>query len=557
MNKLIIDGYLNNYGFCCKKKKLDIKIICILKKYFNVTPVLQYQDPDKIVSFDVFYEDDIYIVLPKFCIDIIIKLKPSDKINDIQYSSISFNINKYSYKKSVSDFNFTGSLRDHQKIIVDTIITKFNSPVSGGTERRMIPDKSINKPKGGLIKLSCGSGKTVLAIYLSHLLKLKTLIVVHQEFLLDQWVERFAQFTNAKIGVIRQDIIDTENKDVVIAMLQSISVKEYDPKVFSQFGLVIYDEVHHLGSRVFSQALLKTSAEYTIGLSATPERSDGLLKIINWHVGEILYEMDKKYSYKVLVKKIYFRSTELLFKEKKRWIQGGIRPDNIKMIGNLMLVNSRNKLMIDIINTLKNHGRKIFVLSSRVDHLTTLKDGIDKIISDNGEGHIYNTYYYMGKSKKGERKMAEKDGDIIFATIQLAEEGLDISRLDSIIIALPIKKEKTLIQSIGRILRNDKLDNLTSVPLVIDISDILSIYSKWSKKRDAVYEKKDWYVQDYYWNDLNYVYNTGQSKDKTPMQIMFNDIIDEDFIEKNLIKSDETEKCDKKNKNKKDDKDEV
>ena len=530
MTNFIINGYLNNYGFCCKKNKINKIILIILRKYFNVTPILQYQDPDKIVSFDVFYEDDNYIVLPKFCINIKIKLKPSDniKIENILCSNISFNINKYSYKKvdNVSNFNFTGNLRDHQKLIVNTIIKKFNS------------EESINKPKGGLVKLSCGSGKTVLAIYLSHLLKLKTMIVVHQEFLLDQWVERFTQFTNAKIGTIRQDIIDTDNKDVVIAMLQSISVKDYDVSVFNQFGLVIYDEVHHLGSRVFSQALLKTSAEYTIGLSATPERSDGLLKIINWHVGEILYEMEKKYSYKVLVKKVYFRSTELLFKEKKRWIQGGIKPDNIKMIGNLMLVNSRNKLMIDIINTLKNHGRKIFVLSSRVDHLTTLKDGIDKIILDSGEGHIYNTYYYMGKSKKGERKMAEKDGDIIFATIQLAEEGLDISRLDSIIIALPIKKEKTLIQSIGRILRNDKLDNLTSVPLVIDMSDILSIYSKWSAKRDAVYEKKDWYTQSYYWNDLNYVYNKGESKDKTPMQIMFNDIIDEDFIEKNLIKAD-------------------
>ena len=65
-------------------------------------------------------------------------------------------------------------------------------------------------------------------------------------------------------------------------MLRSISIKEYDREVFEEFGLVIYDEVHHLGSRVDSQALFKTSSQYTIGLSATPERSDGLLKVINW-----------------------------------------------------------------------------------------------------------------------------------------------------------------------------------------------------------------------------------------------------------------------------------
>ena len=121
MINLVINGYLNNYGFCCKKKKLNIKVILALKTYFNVIPILQYQDPDKIISFDVFYEDNNYIVLPKFSVNIKIKLKLADniKIDNIQYSSISFNIYKYSYKKSISNFNFTGSLRDHQKLIVN------------------------------------------------------------------------------------------------------------------------------------------------------------------------------------------------------------------------------------------------------------------------------------------------------------------------------------------------------------------------------------------------------------------------------------------------------
>jgi superfamily II DNA or RNA helicase len=175
------------------------------------------------------------------------------------------------------------------------------------------------------------------------------------------------------------------------------------------------------------------------------------------------------------------------------------------------------------------------VLSSRVEHLETLKNGVDKLIKDANESHIYNTYYYMGKSKKGERKMAEKDGDIIFATLQLAEEGLDISRLDSIIIALPVKKEKTLLQSIGRILRNDTLTNLTQIPVVIDISDMMSIYTKWSQKRDLVYNKKKWYMQHFYWDDENFQHKKLDDKNKKPMNIMFDDILDEDFIEKNLI----------------------
>ena len=376
---------------------------------------------------------------------------------------------------------------------------------------------------------------TVLAIYLAHILKLKTLIIVHQEFLQDQWIERFKMFTDAKIGTIRGTTIDTLNKDVVIGMLQSISIKDYEDSVFKDFGLVIYDEVHHFGSRVFSRALLKTSAKYNIGLSATPERMDGLIKVVKWFTGDILYKMEKKYDYKVLVKKLYFRSNDALYKEKKNWIKGQIRPNHIKMTENLMNNKTRNKLMINAIDCLRSMGRTIFVISSRVEHLQTLKNGVDLLIAQAGEQHIYNTYYYIGPTKKGEKKMAEKDGNIIFATIQLASEALDIPRLDTIILALPIKQDKTLIQSIGRILRNDKLESLTQIPVVVDISDILSIYQKWSEKRNLVYSRKNWFVQNYYWEDESYLYRGKENKILKPMNIIFDDIEDEDFIENNLI----------------------
>jgi superfamily II DNA or RNA helicase len=128
----------------------------------------------------------------------------------------------------------------------------------------------------------------------------------------------------------------------------------------------------------------------------------------------------------------------------------------------------------------------------------------------------------------------------------LAEEGLDIAHLDTILFALPvsiqkekgsknIKSDKTLIQSVGRILRNDKLNELTQIPLVIDISDILSIYQGWSRKRDEVYERKNWYVQSYHYADYDYIYGSDQLTDKNPMNIIFDDITDEEFIEKNLI----------------------
>ena len=74
-------------------------------------------------------------------------------------------------------------------------------------------------------------------------IKKKTLIIVHKEFLLNQWKERLEQFMpDAKIGRIQGPIIDIEGKDVVIGMLQSLSMKHYEQTMFLDFGFTILDE---------------------------------------------------------------------------------------------------------------------------------------------------------------------------------------------------------------------------------------------------------------------------------------------------------------------------
>ena len=71
-------------------------------------------------------------------------------------------------------------------------------------------------------------------------------------------------------------------------------MREYDESVFEGFGLVIYDECHHLGAEVFSRSLMKVGCEYTLGLSATPDRNDGLTKVFKWFLGDIVYLIKKE-----------------------------------------------------------------------------------------------------------------------------------------------------------------------------------------------------------------------------------------------------------------------
>ena len=117
---------------------------------------------------------------------------------------------------------FGGSLRDKQKPVVK-IFQESNG--------------------GGVIAVPCGFGKTCCAIYLACWLKRKTLVVVHKNFLLSQWVERIQQFCpTARIGRIQGKVVDIEDKDIVIGMLQSLSQKDYEPKLFKEFGFTIIDE---------------------------------------------------------------------------------------------------------------------------------------------------------------------------------------------------------------------------------------------------------------------------------------------------------------------------
>ena len=96
--------------------------------------------------------------------------------------------------------------------------------------------------------------------------------------------------------------MDVEDKDIVICMLQSLSMKDYPSEIFSDFGFAIYDEVHHLGAEVFSRAFFKLTTEYSLGLSATMKRKDGLSKVLNWFLGNVVCKVERKGEDNVLVK---------------------------------------------------------------------------------------------------------------------------------------------------------------------------------------------------------------------------------------------------------------
>jgi len=456
---------LVRHGYILNKKNLTEEELNNIKKELTVTPKV---DPDyniKIESFEVFIELGDFICVPKFYG--ISKFGPPLK-------QISMDISKINVQ-------FNGSIRENQLPVINHCLNV------------------LKKDKGGIISLPCGFGKTVIAIYLACQLGLKTLIVVHKTFLQNQWYDRLKQYTNGNIGIIRQHKTDVNNKDFVIGMLQSISMIDYDPNLFKDYGLVIFDEVHRVASKVFSKALKKIGAEYTIGLSATPDRSDGLTKILNWHLGKIIYKISRKEDNNVLVKLFNYNSNNTSYNEKRRHIKGKIKPDIQTMTTMLCKLEVRNNFIIDIIKTIITNidNRKILILSGRLDHLKLLKTKVDEFIKLNiksgilDESEIKTAYYIGGMSEVQLDDSAESD--IIFATYAMAEEGLDIDKLNTLIFATP---KKNIIQSIGRIMRKP-LSESDVFPLIIDIIDNISCFKSWGNLRKKYYDKQKYIVNSF------------------------------------------------------------
>ena len=429
------DGYLLN------KSKFSDKELENLRRELTVQPQQTYSiglknAPEK---FEVFRENDEFLSIPKYYA--ISRLGKEDLNEEIIGEKTSF--------------SFNGDLRSLQKDIVTSVLDH------------------IKKYDGGGICVGCGSGKTVMAINIAHTLKLKTLVIVHKTFLLNQWKERFDQFTNAKVGTIQQDKVDTEGKDVVIGMLQSIAKEKYDLDIFRDFGLVIFDEAHHAPSKFFSRALPLISCKKTLFLTATPKRADRLEKVLYWFFGDIIYKAPPSQNQNVLVKIYKYNITHEKFRES--FIRFTREVNKAGTISRLSKISKRNKFIVDIIKEiLIEDGRKILVLSDRIEHLNKLKEKLDKL--------EINSDFYIGGMNQTKLDEAAKS-TVILASYGMASEALDIPSLNTLIMATP---RRSIEQSVGRILRTK---NHEVQPLIVDIVDQLNSFNNQGMARRKFYKK--------------------------------------------------------------------
>ena len=402
------------------------------------------------------------------------RYKVYKEVEDALYLPKHFGIEKYGIYSSTTrnvaqtpdeHWKFQGKLRDIQIPVVDS----FLKPT----------------PRDGIISLHTGGGKTVCALYIASQVKLPTLIIVHNTFLRDQWFERIAMFLpNARIGRIQGDKIEVDGKDIIVAMLQTLSMKELDIATFKPIGLVIVDECHHIASEVFVQALPKVTSKYMLGLSATPTRKDGLMHVAHWFLGPLLYNSDtgSKQDDDVHVEVYEYKNDDPKFNEIIYNNQGVMF--TTLMINKLAEEVGRTKWLAEILEDVlaESSKRQILVLTDRVQHTKDILAALPEEIR-------LRSAILSQELSASKRAAACSSCSVLVATYAMCKEGFDVPTLNTLLMATP---RPDVDQIVGRILRVEKSARTIS-PLILDVVD--PQFRRQFQERNSLYKKRNYSVK--------------------------------------------------------------
>jgi len=444
---------INGYGIC--KEKNEKNIINELKKELTMNPVVNFSivgNSEKV--FPIYLENDKRLYIPRF-----------------------FGLQKYGLPQKCTlspgihceNMIFEGTLREQQLEPVNNFIEVASNPLK----------------RGGIISVPCGFGKTIMSVYIACHFKKKTMFVSHKDFLNQQFIETVKKFVpNAKIGIIKQKKVDTKDKDFVIASLQSLAMRDYDMDIFKEFGLVIIDEVHHLGAEVFCRAFQKLNVSMILGLSATLNRKDGMRKVFEYYIGKSVYKhvVKEKTDVNIEVHKYFDPCIEY----SKNVLLWNGKPNNATMISNICSFKPRNDYIIKVLQRVLNKDidRKVLVLSERRQQLVAIEE---LVLLNKISDHVG---YYVGGMTQTQLDESSKK-QIIMATYQMAAEGMNIPSLNTVIFASPISDVQ---QSLGRILR-EKHSERKYIPLCIDIWDEFSIFIRKGYTRIKYYKNNEYKIQ--------------------------------------------------------------
>lgn len=351
--------------------------------------------------------------------------------------------------------------------------TKFNTTLR--SVQKEIKEECVsylNKKGCVLISLYPGAGKTCLSIFLSSKIGLKTLIICHRIVLIEQWkkaIERFMD--NPKIGFVKPGLSDKKiakeiDNDFILVNAQNVKkLYNNDTTFFNGVGLVIVDEIHAIMAESLSECMCYLNPRYIIGLSATPNRSDGLDGLLDFYFGEDT-RIVKELHHPHIVYKI---DTKIEYEEdsKTQWSA---------LISSQCLNEKRNDLIVNIITEFKD--RHFLVLCKRVDQAKYIASKLEE-----EKEHV--------SVMTEDVNHFDENARVIVASIQKAGVGFSHDILDALVLASDV--EEYFIQYLARVMRTEEVK-----PIVFDIVDNHPSLKKHFTERKKVYTKAGGEIMNFY-----------------------------------------------------------
>jgi len=406
-----------------------------------------------------------HLALPRGCLADVLTLLERVKIKPILHDK------RYGGTPIVAAFK--GELRPEQQLVANALLAHDT----------------------GVLSATTAFGKTVLGAWLIAKRGVNSLVLVHRQQLLEQWIERLSQFLELPEGTIGR-IGGGRKKPtgaIDVAIIQSLVRKCVVSDMVANYGQLIVDECHHLSARSFELVARRARAKYVVGLSATVTRKDGHHPIIFMQCGPVRYRVDARqqaaarpFGHTVVVRPTNFRapvgddvtnggtgaqqvefrvaaSRPVLGSSTAEGgqiaaIQNGLpgvdqRVEFHRLYEALAADSARNRMICEDFLSVVQEGRSPLLLTERVDHLQQLAQSLSGKIP-----HLTILQGGMGKKAlhRASAQMAVSPANsqlVLLATGKYIGEGFDDSRLDTLFLALPVSWRGTIAQYVGRLHR--------------------------------------------------------------------------------------------------------
>jgi superfamily II DNA or RNA helicase len=385
----------------------------------------------------------------------------------IEYEVVN-NMTRDSYDKRWGKTleQFAPTLRDYQEVAVKAILYHCQ----------------------GIYQAPTGSGKTVTMLEAIRRASERTLVIVNKKELVQQWIDRSKEHLNFQPGFIGDG--RWEEQIITVATQQTLWSRrdEIEPEWWKKWGFVVLDECHAVQADTYHEVMERFSAMYRLGVSATPKKT-GDFKIADSVLGPIIHSTPKKplreRGYLVQPRAIVVPTDfHYEFKpDKYNKKTGRITQRNNwhDVVARLAIDPARNTLIAN--KALEQDNRAVLVLSKRLiqlEQLYLLLQDKRQVLLLRGEESLDERMSVYEKASHGDC--------IILST--LADEAVDIPRIDTLFLIWPTKNTDLIRQQIGRGERPHPDKNEFLIYDFVDFS-IPPIKRQYRDRRNFVYRPEE------------------------------------------------------------------